>query len=814
MAQSIHFLCKRMSPLAVAASIAIVLTTSAVPAQETGGGVAVGGIGRFVSGRWGLVKGVVSNRTGEPVTLTPVITPPDSNGLQYARRIQLPPMTSRSVQWPMLMPDTEAGLKEVPFVIVSEDGGEKVVRSELQNRARSFTTNLRLTEYGHTGLIAGNRDSNELTLITQMLRTMLRAEQREDIVLSVNPKELDGSAHALDGLDQLCVASTELQRYPEACDAIRLWVQRGGRLMIVLTEAGMDVAGQLVGDALPMTLVDRTSSNAFKLDLNPEYPPMRFNVREVEREFPEPVQLMRVIPERGEVIWSTDDWPAAIATDYGRGRILLTTISTAVFVKPDQGTNVAMIPSSQRFSEILMRKPRPRLLARDQAVATANEQVGYSIPSRGFAMSVVIGFPLILLAAGIWLLKRGRGELLIWVVPAIAVLACLPAAWKGWSSRTIAPQTVIRQRVVRAIDGETLVASDGFATVYSPANGPLALSGDQRAIFNPETDPNNRNYRRLLWTSSGDSEWANLEPPVGMRTAVTREIMALDTPLQARASFSEAGIVGTLGTATFKSPTDALLAGSAPDRQAVKIEGASWTTGADDVLAGDEFFTSTLLSQRQLQRKAVFKSIFEDTSFPFPSQLSMLYWAETTESALKIGANTTRSDGSVLVVQPVKLMPPEAGQPITIPPAVLPYRAIPSDNNDFSTVYNNGQRKWSSTEQSAEVTLAFEVPNACLPFEVTEAELKIRTFAGSRTFEVLSGPRDNLSLVEAFESPVGVRTTKLPLKTIGRGESVYVRFRISEANIEREEDVTAVDQDEAWKIERVLLTLKGSRKAD
>jgi hypothetical protein len=794
--------------------IAVVVSVPAAVGQESGGGVAAGGIGRFVSGRWGLVKGVVSNRTDEPITLTPVITPPDSNGLQYARRIQLPPMTSRAVQWPMFMPRTEAGLKEVPFVIVTEDGGEKVVRSELQNRERSFTTNLRLTEYGHTGIIAGNRDSQELTLLTQMLRTMLRTEQREDIVLSINPKELDGSSHALDALDQLCIASADVQQYPEACDAIRLWVQRGGRLLIALNEAGMDVAEQLVGDALPMTLIDTTSSNTVKLDLNPDYPPMRFSVREVERTFPEPVPLMRIVAERGEVIWSTDGWPAAIATDYGRGRILITTISTAVFVKPDVEADVAMIPSSSRFMEIIMRKPRPALLSRDQAVATANEQVGYSIPSRSFAMLVVVGFPIVLLAVGIWLLRCGRGERLIWVVPAIAAIACLPAAWKGWSSRTIAPQTVIRQRVVRAIEGETLVASDGFATVYSPSTGVLTLSGDNQSLFKPETDPDNRNYRRLLWTSATANQWTNLEPPVGMRTAETREVVALDSPLQAQASFSETGVVGTLGTATFKAPTDALLAGSAPDRQAVKIEGDTWTTGPDDVLADSAFFTSTLLSQRQLQRATVFESIFQDTSFPFPSQLSMLYWAETTESALNIGDENTRRDGSVLVVQPVKLVPPEIGLAITIPPVTLPYRAMPSDNNDFSTVYNNGQRKWSSTEQSAEVTLAFAVPEVCLPFEVTSADLRIRIRAGSRTFEVFSGPRDDLKLVKTFESPVNTVTTPLPLTSISRGESLFVRFRISEPNIEREEGVDAVEQDDAWRIDRVLLTLKGSRKAD
>lgn len=780
--------------------------------DEVGGGVLSGGVGRYVPGRWGLVRGSVSNRKDEPATVTFVVTPPGGNGMQHARRVTVPAMSLRKVQWPMLMPKSDEGLVDIPYMLVQDEGGDTLVRKESQDRVRTLAAGISLTEYGHTGIISDAGADPEQDRLDEMLRSMLRSVSRKEILVSVRPEDLDGSPQALDGLDHLCVASKSLARYPEACDAIRVWVQRGGRLLISLDQAGMEVTRLLLGDALPLTLIDKTSSNSVRLDVNPEYSKMRFPVREVQREFPEPISFYRVVAEKGEVVWSCDGWPAALTTEYGRGRVLLTTILTDAFINPNDDGTVEMIPSSSRFVDVMMVKPASSLLVRDQVVATANQQVGYAIPSRGFALAVAVGFPIAMLAVGLLLLKRGMGEKLLWLVPILALLASIPPLWKGWASRTIAPQTAIRQRVIRAIEGETQVAMDGFATVYQPNSESLQVASADNGIFSPEADPDDRSNRRLLWTSNTSNEWVQLEPPIGVRTGDTREVISLSEPMTAKVRFAENGLVGTLQSGQLSAPGDAILAGTAPDRQAVTIEGSEFKTGPEDVLTSEEFFRDTLLTQTQLQRAQVYGSLFSDLGSPVPSQLSMLYWARADSSSIEIGDDETRDDGSVLVVQPVTLLPPIPGEQITLPPVVLPYRAALSDRNDYSTIYNNGQRKWIATEKAAEITLAFDVPGVCLPFDVSSADLKVRITAGSRMFEVAGGPRSDMQVLQTFDSPAQTISVQLPNKAIERGERVFVRFKVSEPNIEREEGVTAVEQDEDWKIDRVLLTLKGARR--
>jgi hypothetical protein len=710
------------------------------------------------------------------------------------------------------MPQAEIGLQEIEYLLFADGGNDVVQRRDGQDRIRTFTTNLKLKEYGYTGLMASGAERPEDDDdFKQLLTAMLRDAKREQIIAPVKPGNIGGCSHALDGLDQLCITSNKLTDFPETCDAIRIWVQRGGNLLLALDQTGIDVANALLADALPLSVINTTSANSVTLDLNPDYSEMRFPVREVKRTFSEPIPWVRVVADSGEVIWSIDGWPAAIATNYGRGRILVTTIAPAAFINKD-AKETALIASSAEFVDKLFKSKAASLVTRDQAIATASQQVGYSIPSRNFAIAVVLGFPILLLACGVWLLRRGRGELMLWAVPVAALIACIPAAVMGWSSRSVAPQTVIQQQVVRAIDGETEIVSDGFTTVYTPNSGELALSSTDQSIFLPESDPDNRDYRRLMWKSDTDSEWRNMKPPVGMRTGETREVLSLETPLRAMATFSESGLVGNLQTGSFTNPTDAILSGMSPDRQAVTLETAQWNSSAENILAPNEYFTSTLLTQDQLRKAEVFAAMFASERGAAPNQLSMLYWAQADTSSLQIGDKQTRRDSSVLVVQPVTLTPPEIGRQITIPPVALPYRSVSDDEGNVGTAYNNGQRTWIQRERGGQVNLEFQVPPVCTPFDVGSAELKIKITAGSRIVTVSGG--DSMEVVETFISPAKTLTVALPLTRIARDGVVRVKLAVSEPNIKREEGVADVDQDDAWKIDRVFLTLKGARKAE
>lgn len=788
--------------------VCLILFSAAEPlwAQDVGGRVALGGAGRLVSDRWSAAKGIFTNRSDQPAAVTAVVTPPDGNGLQYARRIEVPAMSSRVVQWPVRIPVTSPGMKEVEYLVFEGDDADGTIqRTATQDLVRSFNSSLKLTNYGHAGLMRSTEEpKRETAAMRILLNQMLSHAKRDQIILDVTADGIDGLPESLDALDQLTVSSNRLIHDPATCEAIRIWVQRGGRLHVAVDLAGPELAALLLGEALPFTHIDTTSETKVKLRLDPAFPERRFPTREVDHEVEEPVTFVRAMIEGGQTIFTIDGWPAVVGTEYGRGSVLLTMVSPSVLVDGEK-----LIPSSTAFEEVLFSNENLPLIARQKVIDSGADRIGYEIPGRGFAMAIGIAFPIVLLGVGLWLQARDSGERLIWAVPAVAVLVATPALMKGWSSRSIAPETVIRTQVIRAVDGENRIASDGYVTMYRPGSGEMPVEMKGGSLFVPESDASSRDYRRQTWTSQSDSVWRALKPGVGMHTATTRDVVSLAQPMQVLAKLDENGLNGSLVSGSLEQPKSAVLANAMPNRQAVSLTGRQWTSDGERILADDEFFRDTVMTDRQ---KLQTEFLAEALSRPgFPSRLSMLYWAPSPSGSLTVGSENTRQDGNALVVQPVTLVPPEVDRKVTLPPVLFPYQSIAFADGSYGVGYNNKKYEWSQRDRAGKVLVAFSVPPECLPFEVTKATVDLRITAGSRTVKILAGDYSDLQPVQTLESPVGDFKVELPIKSLSRGDRVFFSMSIGNPKVQRAEGVDDDDQDDAWKVERVMLTLEGKR---
>lgn len=788
--------------------LAVLLLAIGTPSvgQDVGGRVALGGAGRLVSDRWSTAKGIFTNRSDQPASVTAVVTPPDGDGLQYGRRIEIPPMSSRVVQWPVRIPVTSPGMKKVDYLVFGGDDADGAIqRTKTQDLLRSFNSSLKLTDYGHAGLMRSPDEPKRETLaVRALLNGMLRHARREQIILDVTADGIDGLPESLDALDQLSITSDQLIHDPASCEAIRIWVQRGGRLHIAVDLTGPELASVLLGEALPLTHIDTTSETKIRLELDPRFPERRFQIREVEREFEEPVTFVRMMAEGGNSIFTSDGWPAVVSTDYGRGAVLLTMVSPSVLVD-----GVDLIPSSAAFEDVLFLKDNSRLISREKVVSSGADRIGYQIPGRGFAMAVGIAFPLALLAVGLWLQSRDAGERLIWAVPAVAIVIAMPALLKGWTSRSVAPETVIRTQVIRAVDGEDRIASDGYVTIYRPGSGELPVTMQDGSLFIPEVDASSRDYRRQTWTSRADSSWQALKPGVGIHTATTRDVVKLDRPMRVVATLNQDGLSGSLISGSLEQPRSAVLAGAQPNRQAVTLTGSDWKSDGENILAPDEFFRDTVMTDRQkLQTEFLAEALLQPG---FPSRLSMLYWAPAVGGSIQIGSDSTRQDGNALVVQPVTLVPPEIGRDVTLPPVLFSYETIAFPDGSFGAGYNNKTYEWSSRDRAGNIMLAFNVPPECLPFEISQATVDLWMIAGSRTIEVLAGDYDNLQPVKTLNDFAESTKIELPIRSLARGERVYLSMKVSEAKVTRAEGVDDDDTDDAWQVKRVMLTLKGKR---
>ena len=109
-----------------------------------------------------------------------------------------------------------------------------------------------------------------------------------------------------------------------------MWTQRGGRTWLCLDQTDITTVQALLGNTLPITKVDETSANVWKLDVAEDASLVRYPKRSLVREFDEPARLVRVIAEGGKVHWSIDGWPAVIEVPFGNGTVFVTTVSPEV----------------------------------------------------------------------------------------------------------------------------------------------------------------------------------------------------------------------------------------------------------------------------------------------------------------------------------------------------------------------------------------------------------------------------------------------------------------------------------------------------
>lgn len=793
------------------------------------GQVLGGGTGRYVPDRWGMVKGVVTNNSDHASAVQLVVTAPSAEGVQFARRVTLPAKSAFETDWPVWVPSREAG--NLDFNFLAFEGGEDngVIRRRANEQVLSnFTAIVGENRTGFTAwLSAGQVTTHQMDSVMHLLRAMRFTAHNNQAVVTVVPREISGQPQSLDTLDQLAVSSNDLQNYPEVCEAIRLWMQRGGRLLLCLDMAGAEAAELLLGEALPLSVVGETSTNTVRLQINPDYRKDSYPDREVVREFDEPIRYLRVRSDEGEPIWMVDGWPVCIRVPYGKGFALVTTISPEVFYRPrnrrsDREPGSEVIGSMRRFHDTLFGRIDTQLLKSDQVTSQAAAQIGYSIPSRSFAALLTLSFPIVLLFVGLWLLKQQRGERIVWVLPVLALVIAVPALGMGFAARSVAPQTAIQTQILFAVPGQRQLASDGFATVYTPDPVALQIRGTESAIISPNDDVANNDFRRLLWTGFRENEWLNFNQPAGVNSLKLQTIRRMSVPLECRATFDEAGLNGRLILSDLTEPRDAIVVGRVPHKMAARIAAdGSFTSGTSDLLTAGEYFTNSLVSDEQRQHAMIYSTVLDNKGRvdSFPDQLSVMYWARAAASAMKIGDERTRQQESLLVIQPIRLDAPPVDKLVTIPPTFLSYRAIADEKGSFSSVYNNSERTWDSVgrETAGSIRMEVYIPPVCLPFSTEQADVTLQLRAGSRTVKVLAGYGESLEQVAQLKSPVGRVSFKIPaeqLKTATSHGRFWLHIDVSDfaAGVDKSEESSG-EQDDTWAIDRLLIELKGKRIA-
>ncbi len=237
-------------------------------------------------------------------------------------------------------------------------------------------------------------DENE-DAMRELLWAVRLARNFPKTISVMNVRRLPPSVECLEGMDQLVIATDRVFADTAACTAIREWLNRGGRLWLLLDLVNPELISRLTGDALEVSIVDRLDLARLQFyshDAQGKRPSGD------ERHFEHPVQMVRAVISGFQASHTVDDWPAAAWTKVGRGNLLVTTVGSRAWLRglahgeqlpanagdANEGVFVVATEPLQEVAFEFLTEPESPQLNPGDFRQTVSEQIGYRIAAVTF----------------------------------------------------------------------------------------------------------------------------------------------------------------------------------------------------------------------------------------------------------------------------------------------------------------------------------------------------------------------------------------------------------------------------------------------
>jgi hypothetical protein len=817
------------------------VTLSSVSAQEKPtlrlGGVLPGGVRSSATDSWGTYDFELTNLTAIDRRARVLVRFEARPDVLYGRDVWVP-AESEIKSWllvgPAVLKDAENMCSIEVLLYDRTDGtdrlilppGERLIRSRpVPHRLREPFTAILLDEEPPEELTFGRLpepDSRNEEAI-RLARTFRLSRRLSEFVQTINARLLPSTPEAYDGIDHFVLASNRIGKDPAGMKTLRHWLERGGKVWVMLDLLNVDVLAPLLGDALDFQVVDRVRLTNFRFDhrstgqrLGTDMPLQRHD---------QAIEFARVLLPAGEQTrYTVNGWPAYFTRTVGRGKVVFTTLGPRAWYeerKPNEPPAPFMnYPRSPKPTDPLGdmalelqstpsqfvksgRSASPQDAVPVEAFAPMlTEEIGYSVVGRGTVLLIFASFLLGALVVGLTLRNARRPELLGWLGPLGALAASGVFLFLGESSRRAVPPSVAVVQVVDAVSGEEEAAIHGALAVYRPDSGPAEMKAQRGGFFELNMEGLQGQIHRLILTDMDAWHWENVALPAGVRFAPFRTAVPSGEPLSAHARFGPEGLEGKLTSGRFQDLSDALLITASDRNLAVRMrpDGAFEVKSAD-ILPQGQYLREAVLSDQQQHRQDIYRKMLQRSR---PEYLQgrnvLLAWCKPTELRFDFVADA-RTTGSALLIVPLQLERPAPGKRISVPAALIPYQRM---------LNNMATRPVFTMHEPIDMLLRFQLPRDILPFTVERARLSARLVAPAR--RVTLAGRDEGKLVELHQvesplDPIRVDITDPRLLHLDPDGGLYVNVAIGpELNRRRK---GPLDPDEKWTIEFVELEVSG-----
>jgi hypothetical protein len=745
--------------------------------------------------------------------------------VQYGRDILVPARATLS-SWLLVGPapaQSQADGREIQSLLYDRTAGQERLilppgtervrsRSVLYRKREPFTAIVLDEEpSGAPGVGELPRPESAAEQALHLARVFRRARQLSGLVQAIHPTPLPPTPEGFDGVDHIVLASGRLADDPPGMQALRRWLERGGTLWVMLDLVEPERLAPLLGDALDFQVVDRVGLTDFQIEATPATAALIPRRQAHER----PVNLVRVLLPSGEPVrQAVNGWPAWFSRRVGRGKVVFTTLGARGWYRPRERTDppspyqdFPLMPVALPNLDALAVEFEPAPPADDPAAADAfraplKDEIGYAIISRGTVALIFGVFLLAGLGLALVLRRSRRPELLGWLIPAAALLAAGAFLALGATSRRGAVPTLAVAQVADAAAGTEEVPVHGQLAVYRPESGPAELGAGQGGLVRLDMTGLEGQARRLIVTDLDAWHWENLALPAGVRSAPFQYTAPARVPLGAVARFGPDGLAGKLTAGPFRDLADAVLAPPGGRNLAVRLgpDGA-FRVGSQDVLPAGQFLTGAVLTDRQQRRQRLYREFLKATPLGRQERRPLLLaWAEPVDMHLTLGTPDVRTVGGALLIVPLRLQPPAAGERVTVPGPLVPCERL---------IDGTPTRLAREGKGAADQEVRFRLPDAVLPFRVERARLLVKADAPSRRLTVSARAGGRLIELRRVDSPLDPILVDITDEGLLRPDAeggLHLDVALSEQP--RPAAGTAPDEDD-WTIDDLALEVTG-----
>lgn len=696
----------------------------------------VSGVRLLEPGKWGVARTVLSNRTDHDADALVIVGFPGDPLKQYCTQAWVPARSAREILTRILPPSSSgtAHALELNTRLLhpnSDQPGAALGGQAPVTRGRF-----------DSAIIATHDDSSSMSMVA----ALRQSAGLKPTTIALDPRVLPATAEGYESIDSLFLCSSELTLRPDQEAALEQYVERGGRLWVMLDAVSATVPETILGDRWGIVVLDRVEVTCFTID-----GPSGATTQKLDHG----VQMVRVCAPGYEITHTISGSPALLRKAIGRGDLVVSTLSSRAWLDIDGAATPALgdmqafvMPRDSQSFEV------PNVMAAfDNNVRRA---IGYQILPRETVMAILGGGIAVIAGSGLILSRRRRLDIAAGVSVACALATGTALIGMGRARQTQTASVAATNQFILSDGRSNRIEAMARTSIYiSPGDAAhlqsLRLTRGGTLLSDGS---GSGSLERMIWRDTETCELQGIDLRPGAVTSLTSHLTTtLPRAAHAVISVDSSGVRGRLDTGGGLAHESAVLVTPSGSMMLTMGENGAMAGSLNSALDPGSFGGGALMTEEQISRQQVCRELWRIGYLP--NMPSVLVWTDAADLGMSFPVPTR---GSALLVIPLTFEAPVAGTEVVVPSALLTHLPVRASfgGRVSAALYDAAKKTWlAEIHQPQLVMMQFRPPEALAAIDVHAARLSFDLRAPGQEYDVVIVKNGLLKVVGSGVNPNG-----------------------------------------------------------